>query len=66
MQTALLIGTSATPTLPIGGTMACALDRHLGPYDAVPELNGWLGADWCRCRCCGSPITRRTTLRNAA
>ena len=66
MQTSLLIGPSVAPALPIGGTVACALDRHLGPYDALPELNGWLGADWCECRRCGSPITRATSRRNAA
>ena len=28
----------------------CALDRHLGPFEAIPELASWLGADWCLCR----------------
>ena len=52
--------------LPLTGTLACAMDRHVGPYESLPELAGWIGADWCRCRCCGSAITRATTRRNAA
>lgn len=46
--------------------LACAMDRHLGPYLPLPALAGWTGAEWCRCRCCGSTITRPTSMRNAA
>jgi hypothetical protein len=56
----------ASPMLPLNAVLACAMDRHLGPYDALPELDGWMGAEWCRCRRCGSPITRATSRRNAA
>jgi hypothetical protein len=66
MPTPVLIGHRTAPAFPLSGTLACALDRHLGPYDALPELTGWLGAEWCRCRRCGSPITRATSRRNAA
>jgi len=41
----------------------CALDRHLGPFEAIPELASWLGADWCLCRSCGSTLTTATALR---
>jgi hypothetical protein len=41
----------------------CALDLHLGPFEAMPELNGWLGADWCVCRACRSTLTTATALR---
>ena len=54
---------SFAPAEPV---LACAMDRHLGPYLPLPALAGWIGADWCQCRRCGSTITRRTTLRNAA
>ena len=52
--------------LPLAPMMACAMDRHLGPYEPLAELAGWLGAEWCRCRCCGSSVTQATTRRNAA
>ena len=57
-----------TPAAPraVAPVLGCALDLHLGPYDALPELGGWLGAEWCRCRRCGSPVTRATSRRNAA
>ena len=38
----------------------CALDRHFGPFEALPELVGWLGTDWFTCRACRSTITRAT------
>lgn len=58
---------SPTPIAPAAAaTLACAMDLHLGPYEPLPELAGWLGGDWCRCRRCGSAVTRRTTVRNAA
>ncbi|HEX8903648.1 MAG TPA: hypothetical protein VF771_02260 [Longimicrobiaceae bacterium] len=41
----------------------CGLDLHLGPFEAIPELNGWLGADWCLCRACKSTLTTWTALR---
>jgi hypothetical protein len=41
----------------------CALDRHLGPFEQIPELAGWLGADWCLCRGCRSTLTTATALR---
>lgn len=41
----------------------CALDRHMGPFEAIPELDGWLGADWCSCRACRSTLTTWTALR---
>jgi hypothetical protein len=41
----------------------CALDRHLGPFESIPELGGWLGADWCLCRACRSTLTTATALR---
>jgi hypothetical protein len=66
MPTPALIGLSPAPALPLPVSLACGMDRHLGPYDAVPELSGWLGAEWCRCRRCGSPITHATSRRNAA
>jgi len=46
--------------------LACAADRHLGPYLVLPALAGWAGAEWCRCRACGSTVTRATSMRNAA
>ena len=64
--TQVLIVPGAAPMLPQALTLACAMDRHLGPYDEMTELTGWLGADWCRCRRCGSAITRATTRRNVA
>jgi hypothetical protein len=44
----------------------CALDRHLGPFEQIPELAGWLGADWCLCRGCRSTLTTATALRQRA
>ena len=41
----------------------CALDRHLGPFEAIPELGSFLGADWCLCRGCGATLTTATALR---
>ena len=41
----------------------CGLDRHAGPFESIPELNGWLGADWCLCRTCRSTMTTWTALR---
>jgi hypothetical protein len=41
----------------------CSLDRHLGPFEQIPELRGWLGADWCLCRGCRSTLTTATALR---
>lgn len=42
------------------GPAPCAIDFHLGPFDAAPGLARFLGAEWCRCRCCGSVLTRDT------
>ncbi|HEX8245998.1 MAG TPA: hypothetical protein VF541_20960 [Longimicrobium sp.] len=44
----------------------CGLDLHLGPFEAIPELNGWLGADWCLCSACSSTLTTWTALRQRA
>jgi hypothetical protein len=41
----------------------CALDRHLGPFEAMAELGSFLGADWCLCRGCGATLTTATALR---
>ncbi|HSU15185.1 hypothetical protein [Longimicrobium sp.] len=41
----------------------CSLDRHMGPFESIPELDGWLGADWCVCRSCRSTLTTWTALR---
>lgn len=41
----------------------CALDRHLGPFEPVAELRGFLAADWVECRCCGAPVTLATAAR---
>ncbi len=41
----------------------CALDHHMGPFESIPELDGWLGADWCLCRACRSTLTTWTALR---
>lgn len=49
-------------------TIRCALDRHFGPFERLPELASWLGSDWYRCGACGSPLTLHTVLaqRSAA
>ena len=65
------IGGAMSPTVrhvPAARIVPCALDRHLGPFEQIPELAGWLGADWCVCRTCRSTITQATALkqRNAA
>lgn len=44
----------------------CGMDRHVGPYEHLDDLDGFLGAGWCRCGSCGSVITLRTSQRNAA
>jgi hypothetical protein len=44
----------------------CALDHHLGPFEEFPELDGWLGTDWCVCRACRSTLTVHTALRQRA
>lgn len=41
----------------------CSLDRHLGPFEPIPELAGWLGAEWTLCRACRSTLTTATALR---
>jgi hypothetical protein len=38
--------------------ISCGLDRHFGPFDALPELGGWLGTDWFTCRGCRALVTR--------
>lgn len=48
---------------PAPRAVPCALDRHLGPFEQIPELAGWLGADWCLCRGCRSTLTTATALR---
>ena len=53
--------------MPLGSAprpVPCALDRHLGPFETV--LEGFLGANWCRCRSCGSTLTTATALRQRA
>ena len=45
---------------PHGSPVPCALDRHLGPFEGIPELGGWLGTDWYVCRRCRSTITLAT------
>lgn len=55
-----------SPSVSFAPALACALDRHLGPYLPLAALGAWAGAEWCRCRACGSTVTRATTLRNAA
>ena len=42
------------------GRVPCALDRHFGPFLELPELKGWLGADWCTCGSCRSTIALAT------
>jgi hypothetical protein len=54
------------PTPPPRGAaraVPCGLDRHFGPFELLPELKDWLGADWCRCRACRSTLTIATALR---
>jgi hypothetical protein len=51
------------PARPAPRPVPCALDRHLGPFEQIPELAGWLGADWCLCRGCRSTLTTATALR---
>jgi hypothetical protein len=53
---------SAPQTIPVGRKVPCALDRHLGPFEALPELDGWMGTDWYSCRACRSTITLATAL----
>lgn len=48
---------------PAAAPVRCALDRHLGPFEEIPELAGWLGADWCQCRACRSTLTVGTAYR---
>lgn len=45
---------------PAGAPVRCALDRHLGPFQPLPELRAWLGAEWFQCKTCRSTITRAT------
>lgn len=66
IPTPLALTPGPAAALPMSVALGCALDLHLGPYEALPELTGWMGADWCRCRRCGSAITRATSRRNAA
>ena len=54
------------PMRPAPRPVPCALDRHLGPFESIPELSGWLGADWCLCRACRSTLTTATALRQRA
>jgi hypothetical protein len=53
----------APATVRAARPVPCALDRHLGPFDPIPELDGWLAADWCVCRACRSTITATTALK---
>lgn len=48
--------------VPTARRVPCALDRHLGPFETLPELRGWLGTDWYNCRSCRSTVTRDTAL----
>lgn len=63
---ALLPDLAARPAPPAPRPVPCALDRHLGPFETVPELNGFLGADWCLCRACRATLTTATALRHRA
>ena len=45
------------------GFAPCAIDFHPGPFEAVPGMERFLGAEWCRCRCCGAVLTRATAER---
>ena len=54
------------PLRPTPRPVPCALDRHLGPFESIPELAGWLGADWCLCRGCRATLTTATALRQRA
>jgi hypothetical protein len=58
----------AAPPAPSRPLVFCALDRHLGPFERLPELGGLLGSDWYRCAACRSPLTLHTVLaqRSAA
>jgi hypothetical protein len=48
---------AASPSGP-GGWVPCGLDRHLGPFDPLHELSGWLGTDWFTCTACRCMVTR--------
>lgn len=52
----ILPATLAPDAAPIG----CALDRHFGPFDRLPELRNFLGAEWVRCSRCRSVLTAAT------
>ncbi|HEX5725337.1 MAG TPA: hypothetical protein VFX98_07710 [Longimicrobiaceae bacterium] len=45
---------------PAGQPVRCILDRHLGPFEPIEELAGWLGTDWFNCRVCHSTVTAAT------
>jgi hypothetical protein len=49
-------------SVPSARPVPCALDRHFGPFETLPELKGWLGTDWYNCRACRSTITHATLL----
>ena len=47
---------------PARPAVPCAFDRHLGPFEMLDELRGWLGTDWYNCAACRSTLTRATAL----
>jgi hypothetical protein len=59
IHTATLVHT-ATPAPAARPAVSCALDRHFGPFEAIPELQGWMGTDWFNCRACRSTLTLAT------
>ena len=63
-----MIHPAAPPAATRTAFVPCALDRHLGPFERLPELGGLLGSDWYRCAACRSPLTQHTVLaqRSAA
>jgi hypothetical protein len=38
---------------------ACAMDRHVGPFEPLGELRDFLGTDWFCCRSCRATVTAR-------
>ncbi|HEU0054737.1 MAG TPA: hypothetical protein VFQ39_16235 [Longimicrobium sp.] len=57
---------TATLVTSQGPRVRCVLDRHLGPFEPLPELAGFLGTDWYCCLACRSPLTRVTVLAQRA
>jgi len=51
-----------TPAPAARPAVPCRLDRHLGPFEPIDELRGWLGTEWYNCSACRSTLTRDTAL----